>query len=97
MRELLRQIQRVEQLSPAIHWHGNLSDSDMGRDLLVNIYECDVETVNALSCKTLSDDNATGFHQRPLHRGQEGRRDAQRARQALGHDAPELRLLPCWT
>ena len=35
MRELLRQIQRVEQLSPAIHWHGNLSDSDMGRDLLV--------------------------------------------------------------
>jgi len=37
MRELLRQIQRVEQLSPAIHWHGNLSDSDMGRDLLVSI------------------------------------------------------------
>ena len=35
MRELLRQIQRVEQLSPAIHWHGNLSYSDMGRDLLV--------------------------------------------------------------
>ena len=40
MRELLRQIQRVEQLSPAIHWHGNLSDSDMGRDLLVNKYLC---------------------------------------------------------
>ena len=24
MRELLRQIQHAEQLSPAIHWHGNL-------------------------------------------------------------------------
>ena len=88
MRELLRQIQRVEQLSPAIHWHGNLSDSDMGRDLLV-------KNNNNITKNSFSERKSMlGVNQRAVHRGQESAGDAWSARQAVGHHASELCVLP---
>ena len=88
MRELLRQIQRVEQLSPAIHWHGNLSDSDMGRDLLVK--NNNSITKNSFSMRK----SMLGVNQRAVHRGQESAGDAWSARQAVGHHASELCVIP---